>query len=62
MRFAQRFLIWVVAAAVGLESFFQSLQGILDRRLDHFLLWTLAYLIIFPVAALVEKVKARGVE
>lgn len=57
-RFLQRFAVWLAAIAFSVEPFFQAMQGFLDRRLDHVLLWLLACLFLFAVAIALEKLKA----
>lgn len=53
----RRYLVAVVAIAAAAESFFQSIAGVLDHRLDLFGLWTFAYLVILFLVWLAETVK-----
>lgn len=62
LEMARRYLVAVVAIATAAESFFQSLAGVLDRRLDLFWLWTVAYRVILFLVWLAETVKIAGAE
>ncbi len=48
---------WVVAFIIGFESLVAGIQGLLDRRLDHAILWTTAALVLFLAGILSERHK-----
>lgn len=52
-------LVWVAAAAA--EALLNSFIAITDRRADHFGIWIGGFMVIFLIAAFVERVKSiRG--
>jgi membrane protein YdbS with pleckstrin-like domain len=57
----RRVLIWMVASAAGVQAFFQAGDAFLSASLARTLLWLVAMVVTFILAAVIEKYKdARG--
>lgn len=54
----QRFIVWVTAILASIQPRFRALQELLDRQLEHFVLWLCAYVLVLGFAAFAEKAKA----
>lgn len=57
-RVGRDLLVWIVAFAGAIEVLSQAVQGILDERFDHFVLYFVTALALLLLAVSIERIKS----
>lgn len=58
---ADRYLAWLIAVLASANAVARAVQGLMDGRLDHLLLWGVTAIAMIALAILIDTVKKGSI-